>query len=31
MLKSQAQSFYGGIVEAVDSEIQLKFDFKDTK
>ena len=31
LLKSQAQSFYGGIVEAVDSEIQLKFDFKDTK
>lgn len=28
LLKSQAQSFYGGIVEAVDSEIQLKFDFK---
>ena len=23
LLKSQAQSFYGGIVEAVDSEIQL--------
>ena len=31
LLKSQVESFYGGIVAAVDPEIQLKFDFRDTK